>query len=48
LDNKLLALGFNEKDISAAIGTIIGRMVHSGSERETHRWLQHNSIYDGD
>jgi hypothetical protein len=43
LDDKLRALGFNEKDISAAIGTVIGRMVLPGSEREKHRWLQHTS-----
>jgi len=43
LDDKLRQLGFNEKDLSAATGTIIGRMVHPGSDRETHRWLQKNS-----
>jgi transposase len=46
LDEKLRALGFIEKDVGAAIGTIIGRMVHPGSERETHRWLQENSALD--
>jgi transposase len=46
LDDKLRQLGFNEKDLSAAMGTIIGRMVHPGSERETHRWLQQNSALD--
>ena len=42
-DDKLRDLGFIEKDITAAIGTIIGRMAHPSSERETHRWLQENS-----
>jgi transposase len=46
LDEKLRELGFIEKDVGAAIGTIIGRMVHPGSERETHRWLQDNSALD--
>lgn len=46
LDDKLRELGFNEKDLSAAIGTIIGRMVHPASERETHRWLQNTSALD--
>ena len=46
LDDKLRDLGFNEKDLSAALGAIIGRMVHPGSERETHRWLQKNSGLD--
>ncbi len=46
LDDKLRALGFNEKDLSAAIGSIVGRMLHPGSERETHRWLQQNSALD--
>ncbi len=43
LDDKLRELGFNEKDLSAAVGSIVGRMVHPASERETHRWLQNNS-----
>ena len=46
LDVKLRQLGFNEKDLSAAMGTIIGRMIHPGSERETHRWLQNTSALD--
>ena len=43
LDEKLLALGFNRKQINAAIGNIIGRMVQPGSELSTHRWLQERS-----
>ena len=43
LGEKLRHLGFNEKELSAALGTITGRMVHPGSDRETHRWLQQNS-----
>ena len=39
-DEKLRALGFNTKQISAAIGNIIGRMVQPGSELSTHQWLQ--------
>lgn len=43
LPQKLAALGFNSREQQAAIGNIIGRVVHPASERETHRWLQHNS-----
>lgn len=43
LDEKLGALGFNAKQISAAIGNIIGRMVQPGSELSTHQWLQEQS-----
>ncbi|MFT5085441.1 MAG: hypothetical protein ACI9Y1_003502, partial [Lentisphaeria bacterium] len=43
LDEKLTACGFNKKELSAALGTIVGRMIHPSSERETHRWLQQNS-----
>ncbi|MCP4285631.1 MAG: IS1634 family transposase [Gammaproteobacteria bacterium] len=43
LDGKLRALGFNTKQISAAIGNIIGRMVQPGSELSTHQWLQERS-----
>ncbi len=43
LDEKLPALGFNAKQISAAIGNIIGRMVQPGSELSTHQWLQEHS-----
>lgn len=43
LDEKLQALGFNAKQISAAIGNMIGRMVQPGSELSTHQWLQEHS-----
>jgi len=43
LDDKLQALGFNTKQISAAVGNIIGRMVQPGSELSTHQWLQESS-----
>ncbi len=43
LDDKLGALGFNTKQISAAIGNIVGRMVQPGSELSTHQWLQESS-----
>jgi len=43
LDEKLHALGFNTKQVSAAIGNIIGRMIQPGSELSTHQWLQEHS-----
>lgn len=43
LDKKLASLGFNGKQIDAALGNIIGRMVQPGSELSTHQWLQQNS-----
>ncbi len=43
LDDKLKALDFNDKQIAAAIGNIVGRMVQPGSELSTHRWLQEHS-----
>jgi len=43
LDEELQALGFNRKQINAAIGNIIGRMVQPGSELSTHQWLQEKS-----
>jgi transposase len=43
LDRKLEELGFNRHQLSAAIGTIIGRMVQPGSELATHQWLQQRS-----
>ncbi|MDX8389086.1 MAG: hypothetical protein R8M38_01215, partial [Mariprofundaceae bacterium] len=43
LDNKLASLGLNASEVSAAVGTIIGRMAAPGSERSTHRWLQQES-----
>lgn len=43
LDRQLVELGFNRHQLSAAIGTIIGRMVQPGSELATHQWLQQRS-----
>ena len=43
LDRKLKELGFNRHQLSAAIGTIVGRMVQPGSELATHQWLQQRS-----
>lgn len=36
-------LGFNRHQISAAIGTIVGRMIEPGSELATHYWLQNHT-----
>ena len=36
----LMQLGFNSKDIAAAIGNIVGRLVAPDSERSTLSWLQ--------
>ena len=43
LDVKLAELGFNRHQLNAAIGVIVGRMVHPGSELATHQWLQQRS-----
>ncbi len=43
LDNKLRELGFNGPQLSAAIGTIVGRACEPGSELATHGWLQERS-----
>jgi hypothetical protein len=43
LDKKLGELGFNGPQTAAAIGTIIGRACHPGSELATHAWLQERS-----
>lgn len=43
LTQKLEALGFNGPQRAAALGSIVGRMLHPGSERDTHRWLQQNT-----
>jgi transposase len=40
LDRKLTELGFTQPQLSAALGTIVGRMVAPGSELATHCWLQ--------
>ena len=43
LDHKLVEWGFNRHQVSAAIGTIVGRMVQPGSALATHQWLQQRS-----
>ncbi|MBT4268929.1 MAG: IS1634 family transposase [Deltaproteobacteria bacterium] len=43
LDTKLSELGFNQKQVNLALGSIIGRMLHPGSERATFEWLQRQS-----
>ena len=43
LEDKLGALGLNRPQIAAAVGNIIGRMAHPGSELATHAWLQQRS-----
>jgi transposase len=43
LEDKLAELGLNRLQIAAAVGNIIGRMAHPGSELATHAWLQQHS-----
>lgn len=43
LDDKLQALGFNQRQVAAALGNIIGRMAAPASELATHGWLQSTS-----
>jgi len=43
LDRKLADLGFNRRQLAAAIGTLVARLVSPGSERYTHAWLQRHS-----
>ena len=38
--------GLNEKQINLALGNIIGRLVHPGSELATHRYLKEHSSLD--
>lgn len=40
LDEQLRTLGFNQRQLPAAIGTVVARMVVPGSELATHQWLQ--------
>ena len=42
-EDKLSALGLNRPQIAAAVGNIIARMAHPGSELATHAWLQQRS-----
>ena len=39
-------LGFNQKQIHLALGSIIGRLIHPGSELSTHRYLKEHSALD--
>ena len=43
LRDKLGELGLNRSQIAAAVGNVIGRMAHPGSELATHAWLQQRS-----
>jgi transposase len=43
LEDKLAELGLNRPQIAAAIGNIVGRMAHPGSELATHAWLKQRS-----
>ena len=43
LEAKLAELGLNRPQIAAAVGNIVGRMAHPGSELATHAWLQQRS-----
>ncbi len=43
LDHKLKQLGFSGPQVSLAIGAIVGRACHPGSELATHGWLQGQS-----
>jgi len=43
LEDKLAELGLNRPQIAAAVGNIVARMAHPGSERATHAWLQQRS-----
>ena len=42
-EDKLASLGLNRPQIAAAVGNVIGRMAHPGSELATHAWLQQRS-----
>ena len=42
-EDKLSALGLNRPQIAAAVGNVIARMAHPGSELATHAWLQQRS-----
>ena len=42
-EDKLAELGLNRAQIAAAVGNVIARMAHPGSELATHAWLQQRS-----
>lgn len=46
LDTILGDIGLNQKQIYLALGTIIGRLVHPGSELSTHCYLKEHSALD--
>lgn len=46
LDELLGKLGFNQKQVNLALGTIIGRLVRPGSELSTHNYLREQSALD--
>ena len=43
LEKKLYGFGFSKPWVCAAIGTIVGRMAHPGSELSTFHWLRSES-----
>ena len=43
VEDKLADLGLNRPQIAAAVGSIVARMAHPGSELATHAWLQQRS-----
>jgi len=43
VEDKLADLGLNRPQIAAAMGSIVARMAHPGSELATHAWLQQRS-----
>jgi transposase len=43
LPKKLQKLGLSEKQVSLALGSVIGRAIFPASERATHKWLQERS-----
>ncbi len=46
LDDILLSLGFTKRQKEIAMASIIARLVHPGSELNTHRYLTQNSALD--
>jgi transposase len=42
-ENKLIELGFNQPQMAAALGNVIGRMAAPASELATYGWLQQRS-----
>ncbi len=43
LPERLESMGFNNSQVHAAMGNIVGRMLQPGSELSTHEWLQKRS-----